>query len=77
MTITNCLIFLLGVAVGVIVIMLSKKSDETIGKLKIVWDRVEHQPYMFMELNNPDITDITSRKYVTLEVDEDIEFAQK
>lgn len=48
-----------------------------IGRLKIVWDRDEHQPYMFMELANPDITDVTNRDYVILKVDDEIKFSQK
>ena len=52
-------------------------THQLVGKLKVVWDKVEHQPYMFMELANPDITDITSRKYITLKVDDEIKFSQK
>lgn len=48
-----------------------------VGKLKVVWDRDEHQPYMFMELANPDVTDITSRDYILLKVDDEIKFSQK
>ena len=48
-----------------------------VGRLNVVWDHHENQPYMFMELANPDISDITNRKYVTLQVKNEIDDSQK
>ena len=73
------ILFLTGCLVGYIVsnaIYRRLVERLSVGKLKIVWDREEHQPYMFMELSNPDITDITSRKIILLTVDDNIKFSQ-
>lgn len=52
-------------------------KDWLVGRLNVVWDHHENQPYMFMELANPDISDITNRKYITLQVKNEIEDSQK
>lgn len=68
--------FIAGVLLG-LAIMLVVARKQRIGDLKVLWDRVEHQPYIFLQLNDPDITEVTSKKYVVLRVDKEIEFSQK
>ena len=68
--------FLIGHATTIL-IMLGVVKKRHVGRLKLVWDQEEHQPYMFMELAKPDITEITNRKYVVLSVEDEIQFSQK
>lgn len=68
--------FLIGHAVTILLMLKTVKNDR-IGKLRIVWDYEEHQPYMFMELSNPDIASIARRKQVILDVDDEFEHSQK
>ena len=68
--------FLIGHAVTIL-IMLGVAKKRHVGKLKLAWDQEEHQPYMFMELAKPDITEVTRRNYVVLSVDNEIKFSQK
>jgi hypothetical protein len=39
-----------------------------VGRLNVVTDQYDDQSYMFMELANPDVSDVISRKYITLQV---------
>ena len=63
--------FVVGCLVGVVLTAYCL-ANSPIGKLKVVWDPDEQQPYMFMEISSRDMSKITSSRYVVLEVDEDL-----
>lgn len=63
--------FIAGCLIGVLLAVYCN-HNRPVGKLKVVWDSEEQQPYMFMEVASQDLSKITGAKYVTLEVNEDV-----